>query len=74
MPAGERKISLLLSPTNTTWEGDQNVSFIRLFKWNLLNTFYIPETLKKIHRISKEPRQGWISSFVNLQSSKGDRH
>lgn len=66
MPAGERKISLPLSPTNTTWEGTQNVSFIHLFKWNLLNSYSVSQTLKKIHKISRDPGQGWIPSVVKL--------
>lgn len=66
MPAGERKISWPLSPTHTTWEGTQNVSFTHLFKWNLLNTYSVSQTLKKIHKISKDPGQGWIPSFVKL--------
>lgn len=66
MPAGERKISLPLSPNNTTWEGTQNVSFIHLFKWNLLNSYSVSQTLKKIHKISRDPGQGWIPSVVKL--------
>lgn len=32
MPDGEWKISSLFSPTNTSWQGNQNVPFIHLFK------------------------------------------